>query len=223
MKSNKVLVVAAHADDEVLGCGATIARHVDEGYEVGVILMTNGVGARKNADISEISTREGARDSALKTLGVELLANENFPDNQLDTIPLLEIAKSIESIVNKWGNPGLIYTHWSGDLNIDHQIVQQAVFTAFRPQTGLQQEIRSFEVLSSTGWNASNMQFRPNCYINISKYLEQKIEAMKFYKRELRQWPHARSLESIRAQAANRGALVGLKAAEAFCIERKIS
>ena len=133
--SNIVLVVVAHADDEVLGCGGTIARHVSQGDYVHLVIMTNGVGSRSDAVLLDIQSRAAASENAAKILGISSLKTLNFPDNALDTVSLLEIAKELESLVKSL-RPKIVYTHHYGDLNIDHRRTQEAVMIACRPHPG---------------------------------------------------------------------------------------
>jgi N-acetylglucosamine malate deacetylase 1 len=219
---DKILVIVAHPDDEVLGCGGTIARHSDNGDKVHVICMTNGVGSR-NSTSKEIKDRKSAALDASKKLGVNSTIFLDFPDNKMDSVPLLDIIQSIES-VTKGIDPKIIYTHHYGDLNVDHQITHKAVMTAFRP-TPLSsvKEIYTFEVMSSTDWNFSEKNtFNPNYFIEITNYIDVKISALDSYKMELRDIPHSRSISHIDALAKFRGNTVGVDMAEAFMVLRKL-
>ncbi|WP_417277131.1 PIG-L deacetylase family protein [Castellaniella sp.] len=218
-----VLVVAAHSDDEVLGCGGTISRHVECGDQVHVAYMTNGVGAR-GGDLSvEIVRRAAARDEALHVLGVEKSYILDFPDNKMDSVPLLDVIQKLEGIIDIV-RPDIVYTHHDGDLNIDHRITNQAVITACRPLPGCPvQEILTFEVMSSTEWAPpAVMPFTPNVYINIADHLEKKCRAAGAYELEMRSAPHSRCIEHVRHLAKHRGYSVGLDAAEAFVVVRRI-
>jgi len=221
--SKVILVVAAHPDDEVLGCGGTVARHVDDGDEVHVIFMSDGVTSRTDIGSNEIEIRKQAKKYACNILSiVQPTRFLGFPDNRMDTVALLDIVQILEKVINEI-EPEVVYTHHLGDLNIDHKITHQAVMTACRPQPGFcVREIYSFEVLSSTEWSTNN-PFIPNYFVDISDTLELKISAIKAYSSELRTFPHARSIESIKALAKYRGASVGIRAAEAFKVERLIS
>lgn len=225
--SKNVLVVAAHADDEALGCGGTIRRHVDAGDRVEVLFLTNGVGSRTDADAAAVERRRNAMQAALKILGVQHYACHDFPDNALDTVPLLEVVRVIGEFAGHFEDIDYVYTHHAGDLNIDHQVAHRAVMTQFRPQphTIHPKSILSFEVPSSTGWfGASGAKpFVPNYFVNITATLKAKQAALDTYAEEMRPWPHARSLEAVKSLAAYRGASVGLEAAEAFLLERAVS
>jgi N-acetylglucosamine malate deacetylase 1 len=221
----KILIVAAHPDDEVLGCGGTIARHIDEGSTVAVIFMSKGVSSRPVANVhDESKRRHSAMNAAMKSLGVEHITCCDFPDNQMDSVPLLEVTKAIENIINSF-KPNTVYTHFSQDLNIDHRITHQAVMTACRPQKkSTVSKIFSFEILSSTEWNSPTLQaFTPQYIVDISKYWHKKLQALNCYQEELRVFPHSRSIECIEALATLRGCTHGIKMAEAFYIERIIN
>lgn len=220
-------MVAAHADDETLGCGGTLACHADAGADLASIFLTNGVGSRAEAGAQEAAHRRSAMERALGVLGVRTHHCHDFPDNGLDTVPLLEIVKGIENFCHQWGQPSIVYTHHPGDLNIDHQLAYRAVLTCFRPQPafhGQPHTVLCFEVPSSTGWlgASAGAGFQPNFFRDITTTLGRKLDALRKYDQELRPWPHARSLEAIEYLARHRGATVGLPAAEAFVVERII-
>lgn len=223
---SSVLVVAAHPDDEVLGCGGTIARHISNGDNVTVQFMTNGVSARNDANCVEVEKRKQSAQTALNILGVhsENIFFEDFPDNKMDTVPLIDVAKSIEVLLNKV-MPEIVFTHFSDDLNVDHRITHQAVMTACRPQSHSPvKEIYCYEVMSSTEWNShSKSKFNPNRYVNITEFWDKKALSLKAYSQEMRDFPHSRSFLALEALGTLRGATVGLCKAEAFQIERVIN
>lgn len=229
MKKNKssVLVVAAHPDDEVLGCGGTIAKLSKEKNTVNVLFISNGEDSRdinKTIIKKKIKKRKNAAELAAKILGVTSNTFMDLLDNKLDTYPLLKIVKIIEKYIKKF-KPDIIYTHFNNDLNIDHQIVNQAVLTACRPQKNSSvKNIFFFEVPSSTEWRVDKNSkiFNPNWFEDISLTKNKKIEALKAYRMEMKKWPHPRSEKAIRALYTWRGATVGLDAAEAFMLGRKI-
>ena len=224
-----ILVVAAHPDDEVLGCGGTMALLAKEGNKVYTLILGEGVTSRdqkrdpgkRNRELKELKKQ---LQKANKLLGVKKCFVFDFPDNRFDTVALLDIIKTVEK-VKKEVKPDIVFTHHHGDLNIDHRITFEAVMTAFRPVTGEKaQEIYSFEIPSSTEWNAPSpaVYFMPNYFVDISEQLPQKKEAMKQYRAELKKYPHPRSLKAIEISARNRGIQTGLEAAEAFEILRSI-
>lgn len=220
---DRILVVAAHADDETIGCGGAIHRHASSGDRVGAICFTDGVGAREDAGRAAVRRREAA-ESAASRLGFEWIAAREFPDNELDSLPLLRLVKYVESIKASF-DPKIVYTHHPGDLNVDHRVVFRATLTAFRPQPGERLgELRCFEVASSTEWNAPECEkpFAPNLWIDISGHWEAKVEALTEYDEEMRRPPHPRSVESLDALSRWRGAQAGLDRAEAYHVIRRI-
>ena len=225
MMTETVLIIAAHPDDEVLGCGGTIARHVDQGDSVFIIFLADGEGARDDSEHLK-KTRKNNSVSALSCLGVKEkdVVFCDFPDNQMDSVPLLTITKVIEEFARKV-KPSLVYTHHNGDLNIDHVITHRAVMTAFRPLPNQSvKAIYGFEILSSTGWSTTTAEnaFIPQHYVDINSFWNKKCQALEKYQSEIRAFPHARSLEAAQALAVHRGSIIGLEKAEAFIVLRQI-
>lgn len=223
--AKNVLVVAAHPDDEILGCGATMARHAAEGDRVTVLLMADGVGARnpENAPAA-LAERQSAARKANTILGVENVTLLTYPDNRMDTVALLDIVQDVEKVIRQCA-PEIVYTHHSGDVNIDHRLVSEAVVVACRSTPGFSvRQLLFFETASSTEWRppVSGMSFAPNYFVNISNYLALKLQALEVYSEELRAFPHPRSKTAVAHLAAWRGATVGVEAAEAFELARAI-
>jgi LmbE family N-acetylglucosaminyl deacetylase len=222
-----VLIVAAHPDDEVLGCGGTIAKFVKAGAKVHIIFLADGVSSRKDVsnDLSrELIQRRIASKAALLKLGVHECVFGDYPDNKMDTIPLLNIVHFLEELIALI-QPDVILTHHAGDLNIDHRLTHEAVVTACRPQPGHSvKTILCFEVPSSTEWQLSGSKptFLPNWYVDITLTLHQKISALGEYDHELREWPHPRSVKGVESLAFWRGATIGVEAAEAFQLGRHL-
>lgn len=223
-----VLVVAAHPDDEVLGCGGTIARLASEGHEVYIAILGEGITSRCESNgQGDKKAMEELHAQSYK-VGSHLLAKDVFlyslPDNRFDTVPLLDIVKIVENLVDRL-QPQVIYTHHGGDLNIDHQIVHRAVLTAARPLEDCPvKEIYAFEVPSSTDWAFQQFEpaFSPNVFVDIVETLESKVEAMQLYESEARTFPHPRSPQALRAISRRWGSTVGVEAAEAFQLIRYI-
>lgn len=218
----RVLVVAAHPDDEALGCGGTMARLAAEGATVDVLFLADGVGARGSAPDAAGLERRGMAERAAKALGARAPAFLDFPDNRLDTVPLLDVVTAIERHSRDL-RPELVLTHHAGDLNVDHRLCCQAVLTAFRPLPGQSvRAIHGFEVASSTEWafGAAGPAFSPNLFWDIGDHFAAKLEALRIYAEEMRPFPHARSVEAVEACARWRGASVGVAAAEAFSVLR---
>lgn len=226
----KVLVVVAHPDDEVLGCGGTIAKLTRNGAQVFILIVAEGETSRGGTRHAESSAQVTAHlhvaaERSAKILGGQPPIMLGLPDNRLDSLPLLDVIKLIEGVIEDIA-PQIVYTHHAGDLNIDHRIVHQAVMTACRPLPGsIVKRIATFETVSSTEWGIDHAAavFRPNCFVNVIDTLDQKRQALETYVSEIRPFPHARSWENVESLARHRGASVGLHAAEAFMIVREIS
>lgn len=220
----RVAAIVAHPDDEVLGCGGTLRRHVLGGDHVSIIIMADGEMSRDNAATDAPARRKAAAHQAASILGVPHVAIHDFPDNRLDTVALLDIVKVIESHIAEI-KPDRVYTHHAGDVNIDHRRVHEAVVTACRPQPGHPvKTVLSFETASSTEWQLPHAAppFLPDWFVDISATLEAKLAALRAYDGEMRDWPHARSYRGVEHLARWRGASVGCAAAEAFILGRKI-
>jgi len=223
-----ILVIAAHPDDEVLGCGGTIARLVREGHDVHIAILGEGITSRyanrAQADASLVKALQDRSRQAAELLGARELLTFNLPDNRFDTVPLLDIVKMIEEILEKT-SPQVVYTQHGGDLNIDHRIVCQATLTATRPTAGSSvKTVYAYEIPSSTEWAFHKFEpvFKPNVFVDISDTLEIKLKAMQFYESETRESPHPRSLAVIKTIARRWGSVAGLNAAEAFELVRDI-
>ncbi|MGC8451588.1 MAG: PIG-L deacetylase family protein [Cylindrospermopsis raciborskii] len=219
-----ILVIAAHPDDEVLGCGGTIACYTAQDIPVRVIFLADGISSREASDMAELESRHLAARKAAECLGISEVSFGEFPDNQLDTVPLLSIVKRIEQAIANY-QPDTIFTHHIGDVNIDHQRVHQAVVTACRPQPHHPvKTLLFFEIPSSTEWQppGSAPTFHPNWFMDISHTLAIKQQALEFYQQEMRPFPHPRSPEAVTALAQWRGATVGVAAAEAFILGRHL-
>jgi LmbE family N-acetylglucosaminyl deacetylase len=222
----KILVVAAHPDDEVLGCGGTMARFVQEGHEVHIAIMGEGITSRhaqrQEVDPEQLLRLHRQAQAAASTLKAKDVVLCSLPDNRLDTVALLDVVKLVEDLLRKL-KPEVVYTHHPGDLNIDHGVVHRAVLTATRPTPGQTvREIYAFEVPSSTEWAFHRLQpsFHPNVFIDVHGTLEAKIDALACYESETRNFPHPRSPEALRAIAARWGSVAGCQAAEAFELVR---
>ena len=224
-----ILVIAAHPDDEVLGCGGSVAKWAEAGNEVHVVILAEGATSRDSARnpesrIEELSALEKSAQSAGKILGVTSVRLLNFPDNRMDSVDLIDVVKTIEGYVEKLKQE-VVITHNSDDLNIDHQIVHQAVMTACRPMPRQSvKRILLFEVPSSTEWQSPTVgnSFVPNWFEDVSETLNLKIKALEAYKNEMLAWPHSRSIKAVEHLARWRGASIGFEAAEAFSLSRNL-
>lgn len=225
----KVLVVAAHPDDEVLGCGGTVLRHVAEGDVVHTMILAEGVTSRdekRNVDSRQKELEElhkTAHDVA-KFMGVEKVILCSFPDNRMDQVVLLDVIKRIEKEMDEY-QPDIVYTHHAGDVNIDHRIAHEAVVAACRSMPGKSvRTVLFFETMSSTEWQimTGDKVFLPNWYVDIGAFYDRKMQALKFYKSEMRPYPHPRSYEAVEIWGKQRGITIGVCYAEAFELGRQI-
>jgi LmbE family N-acetylglucosaminyl deacetylase len=221
-----VLAIFSHPDDEVLGCGATLSTLAASGHEVHACILATGSTSRSGIAASEAEEEIGqlqmAAYQAIQCLGGKSVIFGGFPDNRMDSVPLLDVVHFIEKVAGELV-PDVVFTQHCGDLNIDHRVTHEAVLTAFRPLPGLKPTtIYSCEVLSSTEWASSSMPgFQPNSFVPVSSdALEAKQQAMACYTGEIRSWPHPRSREGINHQAALRGSQCGYEFAEAFHVLR---
>jgi LmbE family N-acetylglucosaminyl deacetylase len=214
--------MAAHPDDEVLGVGGTIARHISAGDAVTVAFAADEGTARYEDD-----TIRGVRKSAMEaaaTLGVADVRFAGFADQTLDVLPILEITQWVEGLMREV-QPEVVYTHHRGDINRDHRVVHEATLTAARPYAVPSvRRILCCETPSATEWGGPFPEnaFLPNVFIDVSDFLEQKLKAMSAYSTELHPFPHPRSLEALRVKARAWGTVIGAEAAEAFMLARAI-
>lgn len=223
MNKQKILVAVAHPDDEVLGAGGTLARHVAQGDDVHVLFLTDGVSARGVADTAA-DRRKAAAMGAAKVLGTRPPRFLSFPDNRLDGVERLDVVQALESVIAEV-MPSIIYTHHAGDLNVDHQVCHHAILTACRPVAASSiRSIYAMEVASSTEWSSLSgaATFVPTRFVDISATWAAKCAALAAYSEEMRAFPHPRSKEALEALARWRGATAGLNLAEAFITLREI-
>jgi LmbE family N-acetylglucosaminyl deacetylase len=219
------MIIAAHPDDEILGCGGTVARLTQEGKaeadEVFTLILSNGITSRDNWDKKELEDLKVKSAEANYMVGVPWIAIEDLPDNQFDKVPLLDVIKKIDKHI-KFHLPDIIFTHYANDLNIDHRITYQAVITATRPmQNESVKEIYSFEVLSSTEWNYPTT-FSPDTFYDITDTLNTKLQALACYDSEMRDSRHPRSMTGVWNNAKMWGLKSGLEYAEVFKTVRKV-
>lgn len=218
----KALVIAPHPDDEVLGCGGTVVKHIQGGDGVYLCIVTKAYPPEWSED--EISERRKEVLRASKILGIKKTYFLDFPTVKLDTIPQKELNDSIAQVVSEV-EPEVVYIPYRADVNKDHRLVFDAAIVATRPKPrGATKKVLSYETLSETEWAAPFTEniFIPNVYVDISEVLEIKLKAMSEYKSELKEFPHPRSLEAISALAKLRGSSIGVKAAEAFVLVREL-
>tara|TARA_B100000900_G_scaffold414104_1_gene439809 strand:- start:14262 stop:14918 length:657 start_codon:yes stop_codon:yes gene_type:complete len=211
-----ILVLAAHPDDETLGCGATIHKLASEGHNVELVTFTDGVGSRLNDE----KNRNPKLKEVAQILGISKFTSGDFPDNSMDSVPILKLAKFIENNTND--HYDVIFTHHINDLNIDHQLVTKAALAAFRPQRGLKTKIYSYYVPSSTDYNPLSNFDGISYFSQGEKNVDAKIRALKIYDNEMREYPHSRSYENVTNLMKVWGSEVGLLYAEKFKLLREI-
>lgn len=212
---DRVLVVAAHPDDDILGCGGTVALLTSRGRDVRVQFLADGVGSRADRPQHADERKDDAR-RALAIVGATDVGFAGFPDNAMDTVPLLDICKTVAQTVAEF-RPDTVLTHSLSDLNIDHRLTAEAVLVAARPHPESPvQRVLNFEVPSATGWRPAADAFDPRFHVDVTGTRDAKLAALQEYEVEMRPWPHARSLEAVDALMRWRGAMVGVEAAEAF-------
>lgn len=223
----KVLIIAAHPDDEVLGLGGTIAKHTKNGDEVHLLIITDGSTSqyKKSKELSKIiDNKKKETEDCAKILGISTIIYGNLPDMKLDITPHIEINEVIENAINII-KPDIVYTHFWGDVNQDHIQVFNSTLVAVRPMVNQSvKEIYCYNVPSSTEWGSYNqfVAFSPNTFVDISKYFDIKQKAIECYKTELRNYPHPRSIECIKNYDKDCGLKVGVKMAESFVMIRNI-
>lgn len=218
----RVLVVAAHPDDEILGVGGTVARRVIEGDTLALAVMCEGISARYAPERSHEVLAQSRRAAAI--LGVSTVIQRELPDQRLDTLPILEVIREVEAVIAEF-RPEVVYTHFGGDVNRDHRILSEAVMVATRPYaTPSVREVLQFETPSATEWGTSHLWpiFEPTVFVDIAATLERKIEAFLSYTAEVRPSPHPRSPDALRNRAAHWGSLVNKPAAEPFALVRSV-
>jgi N-acetylglucosamine malate deacetylase 1 len=223
MMPKQVCAVFAHPDDEVLGCGASLARHAALGNSVHILILATGLTSRGTIGSKQIEALKSDARRAADILCAEDIQFADFPDNRMDSVALLDIVQRTETFLSE-NSPDIVYTHFGADLNIDHRITADAVTTALRPQPGaICPQILACEVNSSTEWTTHPATaFQPNEFLVAGEHLETKVKALECYTSELRVSPHPRSAEGVRALARWRGCQIGVDAAEAFVSVRRI-
>lgn len=224
---NRVLVIAAHPDDEVLGVGGTVAKLCAQGVECHLLIVTDGSSSQyRDSDhlLEIIEAKKLETRGCANILGFKSIRYGELPDMKLDKTPHIVINQVIEKVIDEV-QPDTVFTHFWGDVNRDHQEVYKSTLVAVRPVMGqVVKELYCYRVPSSTEWtpNKADTMFMPNFFVDIEKYAEQKYKAFACYSTELREYPHPRSVQYLRETDKAAGLRVGLLAAEEFVLLRKL-
>ena len=226
---SKIFVVAAHPDDEVLGCGGTLHKHVNNGDKVFILFVSDGVSARyktneKTKCTNEILKRKKMARNVAKIGNFTIVDFLNLKNLELHTYPHNFLTNIIFNYFKKY-KPDIVYTHYEHDLNVDHYHTFFSTFVASRPNSEFQiKKLLSFEIPSSTDWgiNSNNKIFNPNYFVDISKFSKKKELLLNKYKFEIRKTPHSRSIPNINALSVVRGGMAGVHKAEAFFVNKII-
>lgn len=222
MTAARVAAIGAHPDDELLGAGGTLARHVVAGDQVHAVVVADGAASRYPAELTAALEKQ-ARQAA-EVIGFASLRLLALPDQRLDTVPLIELTQQLEAVLDDI-DPSIVYTHFPEDVNADHRVVARCAWTACRPYRRPQvRRFALFETPSSTewAWPLPGTRWQPNLFVDITDTLEIKIAAMECYQTELREYPHPRSGRALRERAAYWGSHVGRLAAEPFQVIREV-
>lgn len=220
---NKVLVIAPHPDDETLGCGGTILRHINAGDEVSWLIATEMQKAIGFSD-DKIDQRRNQIQGVAKLYGFSSVFGLPFPTTRLDTIPLGDIVKAISDVFIT-AQPEVIYLPYRGDVHTDHKIIFDAAIACTKWfRYAYVKRILAYETLSETDFavNPGDNGFRPNVYVDIENFMERKLKIMQSYMGEIGEFPFPRSDDAILSLAKVRGACAGFKAAEAFMLIKEI-
>jgi len=220
--AGRVLVLAPHPDDEVLGCGGTIARLADQGQEVHVAIMTSGRPPRFAAEGVALVRAEA--EAAHRMLGVAETYFGDLPAAELDTVAHADLNAAVSDVVQRV-RPDTLFIPFIGDLHLDHKLLFRAALVAARPRgANYPARILAYETLSETNWLAPylDQSFTPNVYLDISATLDRKIAAFRAFASQCKEFPDERSPEALTALARSRGATVHLMAAEAFVLIREV-
>lgn len=216
-KNRRVLILAAHPDDEILGCGGVAALHAARGDHVVSVVACEGQSHRYQG--RDIPMEDHSR-AAAKALGVHDVRLLGLPDQQLDTMTLTKIITPIEKVVREV-RPDTVYCQWGGDVNRDHHLLFEAILVATRPTEPFLEQVLAFDTASSTEW-AYPRRFVPDTWIDISSVLDRKLAAMQCYESELREYPHPRSLKALENKARAWGNQCCMEAAEVFMTVRRV-
>jgi len=222
--TKKILVIGAHPDDETFGMGGTILRYTSNNYVVHVLIVTDGSSSQYKNSLDMIKKKKLEAKKAMQVLGVKNIEFNTLPDMKLDTIPHVDINKILEKKIQEF-RPDIVYTHHWGDINKDHRMVFESTLVATRPTPSQKvKKIYTYETPSSTEWQAPVIYdaFIPDTYVDIYNFLEKKMRAIRYYKSEIRKYPHPRSIKAVKIYNKKNGISVGKMAVERFKLVREV-
>lgn len=217
-----VLVIAPHDDDEVLGVGGTIAKHVAAGDNVYVCIVTSGVEPLFPPEDMEVLAKE--TKSVHDYLGIKHTYFLGFPAAMMEDAPRYKLNGALMDVIFET-KPEIVYVPHFGDMQKDHTLTVEAAMVGLRPKYAhVVKKIYAYETLSETEWNIPHAKnaFIPTVYSDISEYLDKKLHAMELYTTQLSDFPNPRSLQAVEALARLRGSTINVNAAEAFYLIREI-
>ena len=227
LKKQRILIIAAHPDDDLLGCGGTIIRSIENKSKIKILFLGEGVSARfpsnenSKACQAAIRSREQSAIKCLKSLGISNFEFNHFLCTRFDSYPILDFVRVIEKLIKEI-RPNIVFTHHLSEVNIDHVITHRATEIACRPISKISvKKIYTFEAICSSNFKFKK-KFCPNTYVDIKEYMKRKIKALRYYKNEIRNYPFPRSVLGIETQARYRGMQSGLEFAEAFELVRSL-
>lgn len=222
MAGERIAVIGAHPDDELLGAGGTLALHARAGDEVHAIIVADGAGSRYPAGLADTLEKQARR--AAEVIGFASVGFLALPDQRLDTVPLIELTQRLEAMFDDIG-PSIVYTHFPEDVNDDHRVVARCAWIACRPYRRHLRKFAAFETPSSTewAWPLPGTSLAPNLFVDVTDAIDVKIAAMECYETELREYPHPRSARALRERAAHWGSHIGRLAAEPFRVLREVA
>ncbi len=219
----KILAISAHPDDETIGAGGTLAKHVAAGDEVYWVVATQAYTPRWPQHVLDRASQQ--IDEVQEFFGIKQVFRLGFPTMHLNTIPSIDLASALQQVVDEV-RPDVVYTTPRNDVNEDHRAIFDATLIACRPLPGSSvKRLLSYEIITTTRFGSPSgcQMFEPNVFVDISDYLETKVQAMAIFETELREFPHPRSLEGLRILCRERGMSVGIEAAECFELIREMS
>jgi N-acetylglucosamine malate deacetylase 1 len=218
-----ILVIAPHPDDETLGCGGTLLRHKDNGDDIHWLIVTE-MTVEHGFTQERINNREKEINEVANLYGFDSVSKLGFPTARLDTVPVEKLVQQIGETIHRI-RPDIIYLPYPGDIHSDHKFVFESGLSCTKWfRYSFIKRILVYETLSETefGINPSNIKFTPNVYVDITRYLDQKIEIMKVFKSEMGEYPFPRSDQAIKALSAYRGATSGFPFAESFMLIKEV-